>query len=438
MSNTAYIKDQFAQLPAAGHPTLAAKREEAFEAFNRLGIPAVRNEEWKYTRISSLFNTAFQLAAPATGVTADDLKAVELPEHDNANSLVFVNGVFNQALSAIRSEELTVLPLEAAAGNDTYKAVIDQHFNHSSEYLKDGINALNTAFVHGGLFIHVPARKVVSHPVYIYNITDARVAAVLAQPRSLVHVCERAEIQIAETYITLGSSESLTNQIMEMVVETDANVDYYKIQNDASHTSQVSTTHIRQVGKSVVNSVTLTLNGAIVRNNLHNVMEAEYTEANMYGLYFVQGTTLVDNHTIVDNAAPHCLSNELYKGIMDGQSTGVFNGKIFVRKDAQKINAFQSNKNVLLSDAASVNTKPQLEIFADDVKCSHGCTVGSLDTEALFYLQARGIPRQEALALLLQGFAMDVLDKIKIDSIRSYVRELIAQRLTLQSDDSSK
>jgi len=249
----------------------------------------------------------------------------------------------------------------------------------------------------------------------------------------LVYLDEQAEIQIVETYTSLGVSESMTNQVMEIVVEQGAQLYYYKIQNDSSFASQVTSTHIRQVGKSEVHTVTISLDGGIVRNNLHVIMEAPYSESRLYGLYFQRKKTHIDNHTIVDNVAPNCLSNELYKGILDDKATGVFNGKVFVRKDAQKTNAFQSNRNVLLSDDATINAKPQLEIFADDVKCSHGCTVGSLDLEGLFYLQSRGIPYHTAISLLLQGFAVDILEKIKLPSIREYVETLIAQRLTLKA-----
>ncbi|HMF70815.1 MAG TPA: Fe-S cluster assembly protein SufD, partial [Flavitalea sp.] len=264
----------------------------------------------------------------------------------------------------------------------------------------------------------------------IYNITDARIAPVLSQPRSLIYVGQASQVQFVETYLTLGTSESMTNEVMEIIVEKDAILEYYKIQNDQIHASQVSTTHIRQIGKSVVHTVTVPLNGGIVRNNLHAILEANNAEAHLYGLYFQRGQSHIDNHTIVDNVMPDCQSNELYKGILDNQSTGVFNGKIYVQKDAQKTNAFQSNKNVLLSETANINTKPQLEIFADDVKCSHGCTVGSLDEDGLFYLQSRGVPKNQAMALLLQGFALDILEKIKPAPIRAYVEDLIAQRLT--------
>jgi Fe-S cluster assembly protein SufD len=219
---------------------------------------------------------------------------------------------------------------------------------------------------------------------------------------------------------------------MEIIMEKDSLVDYYKIQNDASHCNLVSTTHFRQIGKSVMNAVTISLDGSLIRNNLNIAMDAEYTEAHLYGLYFLDGKTHVDNHTVVDNMKPHCLSNELYKGIMDGESTAVFNGKIFVQPDAQKINAFQSNKNILLSDTASVNTKPQLEIFADDVKCSHGCTVGQLDEEGLFYLRSRGITEKMAMSMLVHAYIIDILDKIKLEAIRNYIDQLISDRLEFE------
>jgi Fe-S cluster assembly protein SufD len=212
-------------------------------------------------------------------------------------------------------------------------------------------------------------------------------------------------------------------------VEKDAMLEYYKIQNDEAHTNQVSTTHIRQVGKSYIHTVTISLNGGVIRNNLNIVLDAPFCETHLYGLYFLKGQTHVDNHTVVDNVKPNCLSNELYKGIINDAATGVFNGKIFVQPHAQKTNAYQSNKNILLSEGASVNAKPQLEIFADDVKCSHGCTVGRLDEEGLFYLRSRGINEKIARSLLVHAFAVDILEHIKPIAIRTYVDQLISERL---------
>jgi Fe-S cluster assembly protein SufD len=425
------IKEQYQQLQSKnGSSALTSIEQNAFDAFNVLGIPTAKHEEWKYTRINNLFNKqyAFIPGGSATSVTANEIDAVRLPGHKQANELVFVNGLYSAALSVIRSASLIVLFLDEAAAGE-YKEIVSTHLGHSSNYLKDGINALNTAFVHGGVFIHVRKGQSVEHPVYIYNITDARSENIFSQPRSLVHISENAQVQLVETYSTIGRCESFTNQVMEIVVEKDAMVEYYKIQNDDAHANQVSTTHIRQIGKSYTHSVVISLNGGIVRNNLNLVLEAERCEAHLYGLYFPTGKTHIDNHTVVDNVKPHCLSNELYKGIMNDNATAVFNGKIFVQPLAQKTNAYQSNKNILLSDTASVNTKPQLEIFADDVKCSHGCTVGQLDEEGLFYLRSRGVSEKTAKSLLVHAFAIDILEHIKPEPVRKYVDQLIAERL---------
>lgn len=416
--------------------SLAPQREQAFHAFHTHGIPTVRHEEWKYTRVSGLFNKEYSLSSDLVGstVTAEDFDVLRLPGSAEANELVFVNGSFSADLSNIISAELVVKPLEVAA-KDEDRDFVMQWFGRSASYLKDGINALNTAFVFGGVFIRVKRNKTAEHPLYIYNITDARAGNMLSQPRSLVHVPQHAELQMIETYITLGSAESLTNQVIEVVVDQDARLEYYKLQNDVSHANLVSSTHIHQTEKSYAHTVTITLNGNIVRNNLNMVMGAERCEAHLYGLYFPHGKTHVDNHTLVDNQKPHCYSNEFYKGIMADQSTGVFNGKIFVRQDAQKINAYQSNKNILLSSDATVNTKPQLEIFADDVKCSHGCTVGQLDEEALFYMRSRGVSEKTAKSLLIHGFAVDVLEHIRPEQLRKYIDSVIAERLEVDLHD---
>jgi Fe-S cluster assembly protein SufD len=435
MSTIGYIEKYYDQLQAgkAGTP-LANIRKGAFADLNKMGIPGSRHEEWKYTRIGSLFNREYQLASVQNTeqLNATDINNLRLPGSAQANELVFINGKFSLELSSIRTAGLVVLSLEEAL-NGEYKDIVSANFGHSAQYLKDGINALSTALVSGALFVHVRKGKMMKHPIYIYNITDARFGNILSQPRSLVHIGEQAQVQIVENFITVGKQDSITNHVIEIAAEKDSITDYYKIQNDASNANLVSTTHVRQLGKSIAHTVTITLNGGMVRNNLNLVMEADHCEAHLYGLYFQQGNTHVDNHTVVDNVKPHCYSNELYKGILKDNATGVFNGKIFVRPQAQKTNAYQSNKNILLSDLASVNTKPQLEIFADDVKCSHGCTVGQLDEEALFYLRSRGIQEETATSMLLHGFAIDVLEKIKLDPIRAYVDRLIDERLEFET-----
>ncbi len=429
MNNLEYIKERYNQLPSVNDLNgLGVIRQKAFDALNKMGIPTTRHEEWKYTRIGSFFNKEYQYTESQAPLSAAELASLRLPGYEQANELIYINGRYSSELSVVRSKGLTVQSLQEAAKNE-YKDIVSKHLGNSSNYLKDGIIALSTAFVQDGVFVHIKKGQIIEHPIYIYNITDAREANILAQPRTLVYVGENAQVKFVETFNTLGTQESFTNRVIEIVVEKDAITEYYKIQTDASHASQVATTHIHQIGKSYTHTVTVSLNAGLVRNNLNIVLDAERCEAHLYGIYLQQGQSHIDNHTVVDHAKPHCESNELYKGMLDDQSTGVFNGKIFVRQDAQKTNAYQSNKNVLLSEGASVNTKPQLEIFADDVKCSHGCTIGSLDDESLFYLRSRGIPENIARSLLLHGFVLDILEQIKLAPIRDYVDKLISERL---------
>jgi Fe-S cluster assembly protein SufD len=358
MNNLEYIKERYNQLPSVNDLNgLGVIRQKAFEALNKMGIPTTRHEEWKYTRIGSFFNKEYKYHAADT-FSAADLAPVRLPAYEQANELFYINGHYSSELSVIRSKGLTVQSLQEAAKNE-YRDIVSKHLGHSSNYLKDGINALSTAFVQDGVFVHIKKGQIIEHPIYIYNITDARQANVLAQPRTLVYVGENAQVKFVETFNTLGTQESFTNRVIEIVVEKDAITEYYKLQTDASHASQVATTHIQQIGKCVTHTVTVSLNEGLVRNNLNIVLDEEYCEAHLYGIYLQQGQSHVDNHTVVDHAKPHCESNELYKGMLDDQSTGVFNGKIFVRQDAQKTNAYQSNKNVLLpSPACRARARP--------------------------------------------------------------------------------
>lgn len=427
MTNTEILEQSFTSFKAEEHPVLKPLKEEAFRAYQKMGIPGVKHEEWKYTRIKSLFNKPFAIQQPAA-VTENDLKDKFLPGHEEANVICIVNGRFSKELSRIFSDEIIIQPLEEAATNENSE-IVAKYLGESSKQLYDGVHALNTAFFENGVFISCKPGKVVEHPVYVYIISDARAGNVFAQPRSLVYVPRAAQMQLAEIYITIGSGESFTNGVIEIVAEQDCILDYYKIQNDSRNGSQVSNMQVHQVGKCHVHTVVITLDGGMIRNNLNVIMDAPSNEAHLYGLYFVGGETHVDNHTLVDNVEPGCFSNQLYKGIADGNATAVFNGKIYVKQKAQKTNAYQSNKNIVISPTASVNAKPQLEIFADDVKCSHGCTVGQLDAESMFYLKARGIPDKEAKALLIKAFAMDVLEHVKPEPLREYVFEIINEKL---------
>jgi Fe-S cluster assembly protein SufD len=438
-NNLAYFGEKFNQLQSLDPDAFLTKvRKEGFDKFNGKGIPTHRNEEWKYSalNVNNLFKKEYQVGevSKSSQVTKEDIDSMRLPGYENANELVFVNGKYIPELSTIRSSEqqLIIMPLEEAE-NGIYRDIVKQHLGKSALFINDGIHALNTSFIYGGVFIFAVKKQIIENPVYFYHISDASDNHILAQPRSLVYLEELSKLQIAESYKTIGSMDSFINEVAEIVVNTGAIFEHYKIQNDNAAASQVATTHVRQVGKSYAHTLVISLNGGTIRNNTNIIMEAEGNEAHMYGLYLLRGNTHVDNHTLVDNKMPNCFSNELYKGVIDDSATGVFSGKIFVRPDAQKTNAYQSNNNILLSDNASVNSKPQLEIYADDVKCSHGCTVGRLDEEALFYLQTRGISKEHAQAMLLQAYASSIVEQIRIEPLREFAEQLIVDRLKDES-----
>lgn len=412
---------------------LSSFQAENWKTFSGMGIPALKHEEWKYIPVKQLFKEGMNISTDSSGVDSDLIKKSILPGLENTNLVVFFNGRLQASHTIIHEKDaLVVKSLEVAAGDED-ALFIENNLGHSHAYHPDGVNALNGAFAAGGAFIKVRKGKCLSQPITILHISDSNNGFRFSQPRTLVSVEAHAQATILETYINHGGGESLTNEVIEICTGRDSITRYIKLQNEGSQSNHTGTTHVRQLERSNTHAVTITLDGAVVRNNLNMVMEDEHAESHMYGLYLLKGNTLADNHTIVDNRMPHCESNELYKGIMDDQSTGVFNGKIFVRKDAQKTNAYQSNKNILIGDQASANTKPQLEIFADDVKCSHGCTIGKLDEDALFYLRARGIAEKNAKALLLHAFAGDILGQIENEAIRNHIEQLISERLSFEA-----
>lgn len=433
MINIAYFKDQFEGLADDGSAdTIKELSKAAFESFSQSGLPSSKLEEWKYTNISSLFDNNYQFSKDNSeeefGYAA--LEALNLPGQKEGNVLYFIDGRFRPGLSKIRSseKELVILPLETAAAGP-YQKIVKEHLGSSSKYLKDGLHALNTAFIQEGVFIYLPKGQQLEIPLYLHHVTHATKENILSQPRSLIYLAENSNLQLVETYTTLGSMESFSNEVIEIVLEEHAFLTYYKLQNDGPNAAQVSSTHIHQIGKSYVQSLTISLNGGVIRNNLNLILDASGNETHLYGLSLLKGNSHVDHHTLVDNKQPNCFSNQLYKGIANDTATGIFSGRIIVQPDAQKTNAYQSSKNIILSDLATINAKPQLEIFADDVKCSHGCTVGQLDEEAMFYLRARGIPLKSAESLLLQAFSSDVLNKINLEPLRKHIEQLISAHL---------
>lgn len=403
---------------------LAEVRSKAIDSFRKQGFPTTRHEEWKYTSVKEIAEKMNGAGKPTASGLLNEEKIHQLQlAGKEVTLLVFENGLFNEELSTALPDGYTIKNL-ASVLND---AAVKQYLGHIAASENESFVALNTAFVNDGVFIHVPSKMVVEKPVHIMYLNSHPSPAMT---RNLVVAEPESSIQIVESYHSLdGTNSGLTTNVTEVLVKRNANVTWVKAQLENEQTSQISFTQVNQEQDSRFSSTVVTTGGQLVRNNLHIRLNGTNCNAHMYGLYLLGGEQLCDNHTLVDHAMPHCESNELYKGVLGGKSTGVFNGKIFVRQDAQKTNAYQSNKNILLSDDAQMNTKPQLEIFADDVKCSHGTTTGQLDDEALFYLRARGIGEQSARTLLNIAFAADVLDHIELETLRQHLQSVAEEKL---------
>jgi len=417
------------KLFGANSAIISAKRREAIDSFARLGLPNKKNEEYKYTSIEAALKGDFTIAnAPARELTPKNIQPLELLK--DAALIVIVNGIYAPSLSRISDLPAGVVVDSLSHAFTSNKELVEKHYGAYTDVNADAMAALNTAFASDGVFIYIPKNTALEIPVHILNIATAH-EHVLVQPRNLIIVEKNAQAKIVESFETVDlGAKAFTNSLTEILVEENANLDTWRIQNECDNGLQMNTVQVCQKKSSYYSTNTITLNGALVRNNLTIVLDGSHCESHLYGLYILGGDQHVDNHTLVDNRMPNCFSNELYKGIIDGKSTGVFNGKIFVRQDAQKTNAFQSNKNILLSDDASINTKPQLEIYADDVKCSHGTTTGRLDEEALFYLRSRGLGMDSAKRLLMHAFAEEVVDAIKNEELRGRVSAMLSQRLS--------
>lgn len=403
-------------------------RKKAIEVLERKGLPGPKHEEYRFTPLTRAIDNIFTWKNEIAPTQLSSIEEYLVPRLD-ANILVFINGQYSESFSNIISpaNEFNIKSLYEAFQSE--KDLITEYFDKLVGTEADPFAAMNTSFWQEGLFIHVPANTTVEKPVFILHINDANQTQVISHTRLLAIVESGSKLSIIEKFNTIGEHAALHTFTEEIVVKENAALEYCKIQNDSGKSYQVANTNIHQADSSRVDTFTLTLNGQIVRNNFTITIAGEKCESHFNGLYMLHANTLADNHTVVDHQKPNSFSNEMYKGVLDGNSKGVFNGKIFVRPQAQKTNAFQSNRNISLSPNTAINTKPQLEIWADDVKCSHGCTIGQLDEEALFYLQSRGIDKVTAQGMMLYAFTAETLKTISNETLKAYVDSLISERL---------
>ncbi|AZJ34180.1 Fe-S cluster assembly protein SufD [Tenacibaculum singaporense] len=402
-------------------------RTKALQNFEKLGFPTKKLEAWKYTSLNSILKEDYSIFPDRdASVEFADVKKYFIHEIDSYK-IVFVDGKYSSFLSTTTHDGKDVCLLSAAFSKEKYRPIVEKYFNKIAK--QDNLTSLNTAFATEGAFIHIPKNVEVEKPIQIINFTTGKEHATMLQPRNLIVVEQNAHVQIIERHQNLNDNAVLTNAVTEIYTDTHATVDYYKIQNDNNDASLVDNTYIEQQKESTCSVHTFSFGGNITRNNLNFYQKGEHINSILKGITIIEGKQHVDHHTLVNHIEPNCESHQDYKGIYANRSTGVFNGKVIVEKEAQKTNAYQQNNNVLISDKATINAKPQLEIFADDVKCSHGCTIGQLDDQALFYMQQRGIPKKEAKALLMYAFANTVLESVKIPQVKKRITKLIANKL---------
>ena len=378
------LKESFksfeSQLNGAGKGKWHQMRKEAFNAFEFNGFPKAKDEEYRYTHVGRVLEKSidFSSISPIAGQYTNGKKQLF---YDADAIHIFVNNgaIDTDKLGLIKQSGIDFLTLKEAS--EQYADDVEAHLGKYADVKKDAFTALNTAFSYEGIFIKIHKNAIIEQPIMIHYSSDDSSKSKVLQSRNLILIEQGAQANIIESFTSDHSSNQFSNHVSEIVVAANAHLKYFKFQNQNNQTYHIDNSYISQEQNSVVKSYTFTLEGKIIRNNLNCALEGEHSEAHMFGLYVIHDDGHVDNHTSVDHKVANCYSNEIYKGILDDTSKGVFNGKIFVRPDAQKTNAFQSNKNILLTDTASINTKPQLEIWADDVSCSHGCTTGQLEVQ---------------------------------------------------------
>lgn len=406
-------------------------RTNAIKNFEDKGFPSKKEEAWKYTSLNAILKNNFSVFPKKENtVEFAEVKKYFLHEVDTYK-VVFIDGKFSSFLSATTHEGIDVCLMSSALTKPKYKLVIDEYFNKIASK-DETLTSLNTAFAQEGAYINIPKNKIADKPIEIIYFSTGIEDALMVQPRNLVIVGENAHVQIIERHQSLNSNPVLTNSVTEIFAQKRAIVDYYKIQNDNLTANLIDNTYISQKQESRASVHTFSFGGNLTRNNLNFYHFGEHIDSTLKGITIIGEKQHVDHYTLVQHSTPNCESHQNYKTIIGDNATGVFNGKIYVEKEAQKTNAFQQNNNILVSEKATINAKPQLEIFADDVKCSHGCTIGQLDESAMFYMQQRGIPKKEARALLMFAFCNEAIESIKILELKHRITKIIASKLEVK------
>ncbi len=438
MNTTTYtykeiFKEQERNLEHLQNSFVHTHKLDAFDAFDKLGFPTRKDEEWKYTNVASFTRASLNPLFFPTQHTNIRKKDFRYYDNIKANKIVFVNGSYQEHLSEIHEQSDNIIIKSFNKAIEENRDIVEKYFNTIARNETDVFTALNTSFSGDGFFVYIKKNTVLEFPILWIFLSNDNSNCII-NPRNLIVIEPNAKVEIIKDHQGISETDYFINGMTEVFLEENAHLDITMIQNETAHgLHHINSTEIVQKKNSHLKCTTISLSGKLLRNNIHTQLSEEGAYADIQGVYYGKGHDLIDNHLLIDHASPNCNSNQLYKGILNDDSNGVFNGKIFVKKHAIKTNAYQSNKNLLLSDRATINTKPQLEIFADDVKCSHGATCGQIDQNALFYLKTRGLNEEMAKSLLMYAFTAEVFENIKNDGIRTYLEDVFKQKLGLEA-----
>ncbi|MCH7839332.1 MAG: Fe-S cluster assembly protein SufD [Planctomycetes bacterium] len=411
-----------------GPSWLAPVRKAAISRFIEMGFPTVRDEEWRFTNVAPIVNTLF---APAGAARAEvDRKATAPFRFDTAAAeLVVVNGRYAPELSTLGSLPRGVTVESLATALRERADLLQPHLSRYADYHQHAFTALNTAMIEDGLFVHVPRGTVVEGAIHLLFVSTGGDQPIVTHPRTLILADANSQVTVVESYVSIRDTQYFTNAVTELVAGDNAVVDHVKVERESEQAFHIATLHLQMHRNSNVSSHAVLLGGALVRNDICAMLDGEGCTCTLNGLYMIGGTQLVDNHLRIEHIKPHCDSREFFKGILTGSAKGIFSGRIVVHKDAQKTDAKQTNMSLLLSEEARVESRPQLEILANDVKCTHGATVGQISDEAIFYLRSRGIDKSAARSLLVFTFANESLERIRIQPLRTKLKQLLLERL---------
>jgi Fe-S cluster assembly protein SufD len=412
------------------HPWLKEFRNAAIAHFSELGFPSTRNEEWRFTDIAPVMEIPFRPAVPVNQpLSFAELPKISFPD-SNFTQLVFINGFFSESLSSVRGVPEGVHIGGLAAAFEPYRSILEPILNSRRDFGNNAFLMLNNAFLSDGAFVYIPSGTSLPNPIHLLFLSASASDSAISFPRSIIFAGRGSQASVIESYAGLDSGLNFTDSATEVHMGPSSIIDHYRIQRESMNAFHIAALQVFQEQDSSYVSHSLSLGGSLVRNNFDVFLSGSGADCTLNGLYALGGRQHLDNHTSIDHGKPYCTSRELYKGILDDSASAVFNGRIVVRKDAQKTNARQTNKNLLLSRQSTINTMPHLEIFANDVKCTHGATIGQLNAEELFYLRSRGIDLRTARMILTYGFASELLSLLKIKPLQRQMDEALLNRLS--------